>query len=434
VRERWLGNPERGMTDKRNTIILLRWVLIIASSYLLLFGPAGPNVDPARALFVALVLSSNLVLNHLPDHWFELRAFDMGLVLFDTIWVTISLSWSPRSSDDFFMLYFLVLFVAALGESLPTIVASASVITLVYGWGLNHADNARAMSSETLLRMLFLFVVALFYGYFVTALRGRRREAAEARALEGAKTELLASISHDLRVPLSNAENYAMLLLTGDYGAIGDRPREFIARLQANLRRLSAIVTNCLDATRIEEGRLHLQPNPLQLNDVVNDAVQLESNQAAAKRVALRTDLTSDLPLIVADMMHLSRVVVNLVGNAIKYTPSGGIVTIETRSGDGGVYLDVSDTGPGIALDEQRVIFEKYERLPGGRRLPGTGLGLFIVKSIVAAHHGTVTVKSRSGHGATFTVWLPITAPSVAGISRAGTRPASADLAVASAA
>ncbi|MBI4515736.1 MAG: HAMP domain-containing histidine kinase [Deltaproteobacteria bacterium] len=397
--------------DKRYTVVLLRWVLIIASAYLLLFGPSGPDVDLGRALFVALVLGSNVVLNHLPQRWWESRAFDMALVLFDTSWVTVSLAWSPQLSDDFFMLYFLVLFVAALGESLPMIVGTAGVITALYGWGLSHATGVNALTSEAFLRMLFLFVVALFYGYFVTALRGRRREAAEARALEQAKTELLASISHDLRGPLSNAENYALLLLEGDCGALSDKQRDFTARLHANLRRVTSLVTNCLDASRIEAGRLRLQRTPLQFNEVVSDTLQVEGTQAAAKGISIERDIDPTLPPITGDMMHLGRVVANLLGNAVKYTPKGGHVRVRTRIADHGVCLDITDSGPGIEPGEQGTIFDKFERLQSGRHSPGTGLGLFIVKNIVSAHGGSVHVHSVLGGGATFTVWLPGSEP-----------------------
>ncbi len=396
------------MGEKRHTIVLLRWVLIIASAYLLLFGPKGLIVDPARALFIAFALASNVLLNHFPDRWLKSRTFDFALVLFDTAWLTACLAWSPQASNDFFMLYFLVLFVAALGESLPTIIASASVITLVYGWGLNHTFGAGALNSATLLRMLFLFVVALFYGYFVTALRARRRETNEARALEHAKTDLLASISHDLRAPLGNAENYAMMLLDGYYGPIADKPREFIARLQANLRRVTTLLTNCLDATRIEAGQLRLQLAAMSLNDVVADVVQMESSQTLATATTIRTDLAPDLPPVMGDMMHVGRVVANLLSNAIKYSPKAGQIVVRTRREDGDVLLEVSDNGPGIDLGDQRGIFEKYERLQLNRHLPGTGLGLFIVKTIVGAHGGKISVSSRPGHGATFTVRLPI--------------------------
>jgi len=393
--------------DKRKTVVLLRWVLIIASAYLLLFGPDGPSVEASRALFIAFVLASNVLLNQLPDRWLQSRTFDMALVLFDTSWLTVSLGWSPQSSDDFFMLYFLVLFVVALGESLPMIVASATLITVVYGWGLQHALGRQALTSAAFLRILFLFVVALFYGYFVTALRGRRREATEARSLERAKTDLLASISHDLRIPLSNAENYAMLLLEGNAGALTEKVQGMVARLQANVRRVSILVANCLDASRIEAGHLRLQCHPMQLNDVVLDALQLEASQATTKRIALIGDLAPDLPMIDADIMHLGRVVANLVGNALKYTPNDGAVAVRTRAAGDGVRLEVSDTGPGIPPDERTAIFEKFERLRRDRHLPGSGLGLFIVKTLVAAHGGSISVKSVAGEGSTFSVWLP---------------------------
>jgi signal transduction histidine kinase len=396
------------LDNKRNTIVLLRWVLIIASAYLTLFGPHGLIVDVGRATFIATLLASNLVLNRLPERWLQSRTFDMGLVLVDTGWLTASVAWSPHASEEFFLLYFLVLFVVALGESLPMIVGSATLITVVYTWELHHSGGAQAITSAVLLRVSFLFVVALFYGYFVTTIRGRRKEASEAHLLERAKTDLLASISHDLRVPVGNAENYAMLMLDGHCGALPDKVRPMLARLQANIRRVSMLVTNCLDASRIEAGQLRLQCNPMQLNDVVDDALQLEVNAAGTKGVHIERELARDLPKIQADTMQLGRVVANLVGNAVKYTPAGGSVTVRTRGLPDAVCLEVQDTGPGIAPLEQAGVFERYERLRGNRHLPGTGLGLFIVKTLVTAHGGAVTLRSKVGEGSTFSVTLPL--------------------------
>ncbi len=398
------------MEQKRYTIVLLRWVLIIASAYLMLFRSESPAVDSLQALFVVFVLASNLVVNRFPDRWLESRAFDMGLVLFDTTWVTVTLAWTPGHSDDFFLMYFLVLFVAALGESLRTILASAVVIAGVYGWGLTRHIGLAAVDSTAFLRMVFLFVVALFYGYFVTSIRSRRRETEEAHALERAKTDLLAAVSHDLRGPLSNVENYAMMLLAGEFGPIAPEPREVIGRLQADTHRLMTLVLNCLDATRIEAGRLELQTSQLQLNDLVVEAVQLAAAQAANKRIALNTSLDPALPTIVGDITHLGRVASNLLGNALKYTPDGGAVTVRTYHDPTGVQLEVSDTGPGIPPAEQEAIFQKYERLRGSKRQPGTGLGLFIVNTIVSEHGGSVRVASTPGCGATFTVCLPFEA------------------------
>src|SRR5512143_2390981 len=118
--------------DKKRTVVLLRWVLIIAFSYLLLLDATAPLVHPRVVLLIVAALASNLVVGRLPTAWTERPLFDFGIVLFDAAWVTLGLAWAPRVSSELFLLYFLVMFVAAMGESLLTIVASAAVVSTVY--------------------------------------------------------------------------------------------------------------------------------------------------------------------------------------------------------------------------------------------------------------------------------------------------------------
>ncbi len=399
-----MGNTTMG---KKQTVVLLRWVLIIAFSYLLLLDAAATAVQPRLVLLIAAALTSNLVIGRMPDQWADRRLFDFGVVLFDAFWVTLGLTWAPNVSGDLFLLYFLVMFVAAMGESLPMIVGSAFVVSVVYGATLSFQPGQDfRLTTSALLRVPFLFVVALFYGYFVTEIRGRRSETAEARLREQAKSELLAAVSHDLRGPLGNAENLLALVLDGD--ALGSNStRMLLLRAQVNVRRVTSLVINLLQASCIEKGQVSLQLAPVQLNDVVDDVFTPEAGAALLKRVTLSKKTNPDLPSITADFIQVGRIVTNLVNNAIKYTGEGGSVVVNTSFDADSVYVSVQDNGPGMSAEQCEALFAPYRRVHLGGYTPGTGLGLYIVKRLTEAQGGTVEVSSQQGVGSTFVVRFP---------------------------
>ena len=392
---------------KKQTVVLLRWVLIIAFSYLLVLDAAATAIQPRLVLLIAATLASNLLIGRTPDQWADGRLFDFGVVLFDSAWVTLGLCWAPNVSGDLFLLYFLVMFVAAMGESLLMIVGSAFVVSMVYGATLSFQPGQDfRLTAAALLRVPFLFVVALFYGYFVTEIRGRRSEAAEARLREQAKGELLTAVSHDLRGPLGNAENLLALVLEGD-APYDETSRLLLLRTQVNVRRVTSLVLNLLQASCIEKGQVALQWAPVQLNDVVDDVYTPEAGAALLKRVSLHKDIDPNLPSITADFIQMGRIATNLVNNAIKYTGADGTVTVSTSFDTDNVYLSVEDDGPGMSTEQCEALFAPYRRVHLGGYTPGMGLGLYIVKRLTEAQGGTVRVRSEPGRGSAFVVAFP---------------------------
>jgi len=395
------------LPNKKGTIVLLRWVLVISFSYLLLLNLSTSHVQTHIVLLITVALSSNLVVARIPDAWAERRLFDFGIVLFDTTWVTLGLLWAPNVSADLFLLYFLVIFVAAMGESLPIIVGSAAVIGLAYGMMLTwHPGGGFQLTTSALLRVPFLFVVSLFYGYFVAEIRSRRSEVSEARLREQAKSELLVAVSHDLRGPLGNAEGLLDRVLEGDaHDAVDGRMLLLGARI--NIRRVSSLVANLLQAASIEAGQLYLRPRPMQLNDVVDDVFNVEAGAALLKNITLRKQTQADAPIITADSMQMGRIVANLVDNAIKYTDPGGTVVIRTAHDAQSATLSVEDSGPGMSPEQCQALFAPYRQVHLGGYTPGTGLGLYIVKRLTEAQGGKVEVLSTPGVGSTFIVSIP---------------------------
>jgi signal transduction histidine kinase len=382
-------------------------VLIIASSYLFLLDESGGRIQGRLALLIALALGSNIVVGRLPDRWMGSPLFDFGIVLFDAAWVTLGLLWAPAVSGDLFLLYFLVIFVAAMGESLPMIVGSAVLVSLVYGASLSwHPGGDFRLTTTALLKVPFLFVVALFYGYFVTEIRGRRKEADEARLHEQAKTELLAAVSHDLRGPLGNAENLLTLALQADPQPAGSQ-HELMLRAYVNVRRVNTLVSNLLEVACIQSGQVHFQWAPVQLNDLVDDVYNLEAGAAVLKGVKLSSETRAGLPVITADQVQVGRILTNLVNNAIKYTPPGGTVVLRTDYDDDTVRVSVHDTGPGMSPEQCAALFAPYRRVHVGGYTPGAGLGLYIAKRLTESQGGAIKVSSQQGAGSIFVMSLP---------------------------
>jgi signal transduction histidine kinase len=394
------------MDSKRRTVVLLRWVLIIAFSYLLILDSGPATVRPHVVVLIAVVLASNLLLGRLPERWTDSKLLDFAIVMFDAAWVTWGLIWAPNVSGDLFLLYFLVIFVAAVGESLPTIVGSAAVVSLVYGYTVStQTGTAFQLTTGVLLRVPFLFVVALFYGYFVSEIRGRRSEATEARLRDLAKSELLAAVSHDLRAPLGNAQSLLDLALDPEHGSVPDR--NLVLRAQVNIQRVLSLVSNLLQTASIKNGGIRLQLAPTNLNEIVEDALHLHAPATTVNEIEVVRALDPQMPVIFADSVQVGRIVGNLFDNAVKYGGKRGRLRIATGHDERNVYVSVSDSGPGMSPEQCKELFAPYRRVHIGGHAAGSGLGLYIVRRLVEAMGGTVDVESQPGSGSTFKVTLP---------------------------
>jgi signal transduction histidine kinase len=183
---------------------------------------------------------------------------------------------------------------------------------------------------------------------------------------------------------------------------------EILGRIRSSGLTVHSLVANYLDLSRIETGQLILRKELLQLNDLLLQVGRQYEAEARQRRLALDIRLQTNLPPVTADAVALERVFANLLHNALKFTPTGGQVTIHSTQNDKGVVVAVADTGPGLAPEEIPLLFEKYQKAEHSKHQAGTGLGLFIVKSIVEAHEGRISVDSTPGTGTCFSVFLPI--------------------------
>jgi len=216
------------------------------------------------------------------------------------------------------------------------------------------------------------------------------------------------NVSHELKTPLT--------VIQGHAAKLGQSPDDR-AGWQASVRiisdegkRLTQLVDNLLTLARLETPSFQLERGPLSLAAVLEDAVLQVGDLAEARGLALSLNLTPGLPRLNADRARVKQAVLNLLDNALKYTPSGGAVTVGARAEPGRVICTIADTGEGIPADDLPYVFEKLfrARRSGGRPVEGSGLGLTIVEQIVRAHGGEITVASTPGQGTTFSFWLPI--------------------------
>ncbi len=232
------------------------------------------------------------------------------------------------------------------------------------------------------------------------------RDISEKRRMEEMKADFLAMITHDMKNPVSVIVGYSEILLNDICPSSGCR--DMLVSIDSSARGLLHLILNFLDLSRIEAGALRLNLVPTVLNDILRQVIDYETPLARAKRIDIR-ETFEPLPAVNGDRLQLDRVFVNLIGNAIKFTPAGGQVAVRTHAINGSVWVEVSDNGPGIPANQIPHLFGKYQRLSQtAQTTDGTGLGLFIAKSMIDAHGGVVRVESQPGAGATFVVELPI--------------------------
>jgi signal transduction histidine kinase len=228
------------------------------------------------------------------------------------------------------------------------------------------------------------------------------------------KSQFLANMSHELRTPLNAILGYTEMMVDGLYGNVGERAQGVLERVQSNGRHLLGLINDVLDLSKIEAGQLVLAMEHYSVVDMVSTALSATESLARAKGLELRSSVAPDLPMGIGDARRLAQVLLNLVGNAIKFTDQGGVEIHAARAGDR-FEIAVVDTGAGIAPADQKRIFDEFQQVDNTstRRKGGTGLGLSISRRIVELHGGRITVESELGKGSTFTISLPVNAQPV---------------------
>jgi len=234
------------------------------------------------------------------------------------------------------------------------------------------------------------------------------RDITEQKRREKFQREVLSTTTHDLRGPLGSVI-LSVELLEGMLAKESDAYK-LATRMGSSIRNVLQLIDEFLSARRIQEGTLTLHPKTFPLREAVSDVLRDFASMAEARGITLVTDVPEEL-LIVADRLGVGRVLSNLLSNALKFTPRGGVVTLRGVSGEGEVRIAVIDTGAGMEEEEVAKLFQRFSRLKRHEDVAGTGLGLFVVKSMVSAHGGRVDVRSAPGRGTVFEAVFPLNPP-----------------------
>jgi two-component system sensor histidine kinase GlrK len=227
--------------------------------------------------------------------------------------------------------------------------------------------------------------------------------------LDNMKSEFFATMSHELRTPLTSIKEGIGLLLEGVGGTVTDKQRRLLRILAEESDRLIRLVNSLMDLSKMEEGMMTYNVEPSSLASVIQRAVTEIGPLAEAKRIKIEAKVAKQMPLVKMDPDRILQALRNLVGNAVKFTPEGGWVTLSAEQKNGSVEVSVTDTGPGISAEDLPMIFDKYRQgnSSSSYMLRGTGLGLAIVKHIITSHGGHVWVESEAGEGSSFIFVLP---------------------------
>ncbi len=223
------------------------------------------------------------------------------------------------------------------------------------------------------------------------------------------KSDFISAVSHELRTPLTSIKGYASILLAGKLGQLPEDVRVRLDKINRHSDELTHLVNDLLDISRIESGRVIMKRDPQNLNNIILETNDLLSVLLKEKQIEFSYKIEENINSISVDASQIKRVFINLIGNAVKFTPVNGKITINAHKSGKEVQIDIADTGCGIPEEAREKIFEEFYRVDNAinEQVKGTGLGLALVKHIVEAHGGKIWVDSKAGYGSTFSFTLP---------------------------
>jgi len=269
-------------------------------------------------------------------------------------------------------------------------------------------EAGRAFSDEQI-QLLKTFadqaVIAIENVRLFTELEAANRELG---AASQHKSEFLANMSHELRTPLNAIIGFSEVLSERMFGELNEKQEEYLKDIHASGQHLLSLINDILDLSKIEAGRMELEVTDFDLPMAIDDAMTLIRERAARRSIALHTRVDERLGQVQADERKIRQVLLNLLSNAIKFTPEGGRIEVGAKPVNGFVEVSVSDTGVGIAPEDQEAVFEEFRQVgTADKKVEGTGLGLALSRKFIELHGGKIWVKSQIGQGSTFTFTVP---------------------------
>ena len=229
------------------------------------------------------------------------------------------------------------------------------------------------------------------------------------KKLNKMKSDFISLVSHELRTPLTSIKGYASILIDEKLGNLNPAQKERLAKISRHSSSLASLVNNLLDISRIESGKVEMNIEQVSIEEVLSGIVDVLNPQLQEKNLALKIEIPPDIIPVWVDRSQLERVFINLLGNAIKFSPEKAKIAINVLDKEDCIQVDISDTGIGIASDDLPKIFDEFYRADNSinKYKKGTGLGLSLVKRIIDVHNGKISVKSRLNRGSTFSFILP---------------------------
>jgi signal transduction histidine kinase len=240
----------------------------------------------------------------------------------------------------------------------------------------------------------------------IRAYESERTTVEELQRLSALRADFVSMVSHELRSPMASVIGSAKTLRQRWRELNPDQRESFLALIDHETSRLADLVGDVLDTSRIESGSFSYTFSDVDVGELVRESAAAADR--AQDEVKVLAQVASPLPKVRGDRERLRQVLTNLIDNAVKYSPAGAEVEVDTFAHNGRIHIEVRDSGPGVAAENQALIFEKFGRVTGDHAKPGTGLGLFIARSIAEAHGGSLQVRSAPARGATFTLALPV--------------------------
>ncbi len=233
----------------------------------------------------------------------------------------------------------------------------------------------------------------------------------EVQTINKAKSDFISAVSHELRTPLTSIKGYASILIAGKLGEVPQPVKERLEKINYHTDNLVTLINNMLDISRIESKKMEMNLSPNSLEDVLENVGDLLAPQMTEKQINWKVNIPSDFPKIIFDDRQIDRVFINLIGNALKFTPPQGTISVTVEKGkENNALISVTDTGVGIDEESVKRLFEEFYRVdnPINETVKGTGLGLSLVKKIIEAHRGEIWVTSKLNTGTTFHFTLPL--------------------------
>jgi signal transduction histidine kinase len=410
-----LGNRDAAeaapaVREKRRLLLLVRTGLTLAIGYLLIFSSTA-TPPPLLIVFVVCYVASNVVVALLPARVMARGGFDAGLILADTAAISFALVLIPDANTDVFVFYFAIILLASISDRLMLSVVAPIVTSIAYlAFLIARHGLDDIMQPAILLRLPFFLLTGTFYAFFVDRVRRRQVAVAAAQQRVTARTELLSMIAHDIKQPLWVATQSAALLYD-QLGGDGASARELAGQVTVSLKRMSSLILNFLDLSRLESRALHASAQRVSLNRIVADLIDTSRPAFELRGLGVALDLAPALPPAWIDPLQTERCLANLLDNAVKFTPAGGTVTCRTAVDGDRLAVTIGDSGPGISAERYATLFDRFQDGTDAAGRGSTGLGLHIAHALATALGGEIVLDRDQPRGAWFRVRLPAASP-----------------------